>query len=280
LGNVEAAYAAVDAASALAPNNPVVRLERIRQAFLDDRAPKERLVAAIRDLSELQETRPNDPLVRQLSGVYAARTGHPDEGIALVRAAHEAIDSGDSALVASDTLWALGKREEALELIDFWVRAHPGDNRARLRRAAYLLALTRFTEAAVDLEDAVAGGAERPDLQPMLAWTLVQAGQVDRAAKAARLAYEGNPDDPIALQAMAMVRLDEGDVSGAVSMLSEAMRTSPRPDTTLQLDYAEALAANKEVAKARALLDKVIADPGVPSVFKNRAHRLMLQGSR
>jgi lipopolysaccharide biosynthesis regulator YciM len=112
-------------------------LERVRHVLLHPEPPKDRWNDALTDLAELQQGHPEDPRVGQLIGIWAMRSGKVEEGIELLRSAHQNLKTTDSIVILSDALWAMDRRAEATEVLTSWIDLHPADELARARLELY-----------------------------------------------------------------------------------------------------------------------------------------------
>jgi tetratricopeptide (TPR) repeat protein len=139
----DAALAQLDRAAEIAPKSKAVRIERIRQVLLHPAPPKDRWASAKRDLAELQQTDLQDAQVVQLAGIWAMRSDKRDQGIELLKLAHDNLKTSDSAIIYADALWALDRKTEADSLLASWLDTHPTDGRVQARLQVYRQALAQ-----------------------------------------------------------------------------------------------------------------------------------------
>ena len=256
--NYAAAAGTLAAARKLDPKRIETRVERARLTLLEPTPSDADLIAAAQDIGELFKTYPTDAHVGEVRGLLAWQLKQPDQAVTLLAAAHAALNSGESAATLAKIQWQAGKGDAALATLSDWVKAHPGDNYARLWLARLQLGAKDLPGAASNLEAALKAGAEGPDLEPALAWALLRTGRVAEATPHALKAYAKSPNAPFAQYAMGLVYLDQGKAADAVNLLRNAAEAAPT-DRRTQVDYARALVAAGQRVEARQRLDVLLA---------------------
>jgi len=88
------------------------------------------------------------------------------------------------------------------------------------------------------------------------AWSLAQAGRPAQARRFLNQAESEGSSGVMLKHAKGLLRLDSGDVRGAIASLQQAVEESgDTPSARLRLDLAKALAAAGNRAQARRLVD-------------------------
>lgn len=275
VGDIGAAADAIDAAAEMAPEDLRVRYERARLAVTDLAAKPERLSVAGEDILAVQRDPAYGADAATLTGLWVMRDGDTERGLDYLRAAHEALRTSDSLRLYTDALWAVGRRRTAMDTIDRWVTAHPRDTRALLNRGHYWLTESDYARAAADWQQARDLGAEHAWLDAMLAYVLVNAGNARAAAPLAQAAHEADRSDAMALHALGLVRLREGNAPAASDLLTRAVERSGQPSAALRLDQAEALAATGQPTDARRIVEQVLTELPTGSALQDRARSLL-----
>jgi putative PEP-CTERM system TPR-repeat lipoprotein len=274
-GDLDAAAAAVETASGLAPEDPLVLFERARLALTDLAATEARLRQAGEDVATLRDRDGTSSDVAFLTGQIALRQGDNERGLALLLRAHEITRSSLSLLGYTDALWALGRRTQAMAELKGWIDRNPDDLSARLTRASYLLMASEYAAASEDLAWAQAAGADHQWLNATLAYALARSGDTQAAARPAQAALEADADDVLGLNAMGLVSLARGDARAAVESLAKAIEASDgRAPLALQLDYAEALKASGRIPEGQKLAAEILAKLSPNSPLRAQAEEL------
>jgi tetratricopeptide (TPR) repeat protein/transglutaminase-like putative cysteine protease len=198
-----------------------------------------------------------------LEAALRVAPGHPEATVAL--AEHEL---------------RRGRPQEAVRLLEPLAAAGRGGVPARATLAqaweqAGLPARARLEVARL--------GADHPDLPAAVEAAARGARRLDRDEEAERwlrklLALRH--DDAVARTTLAQIRIDRGDVEGALALLAEAQRLAPG-DVWLRLRRADLLAANgrPEEAEAEYAAAERIA-PDEPDVHERRGRARLREGRR
>ncbi|MBK1633416.1 hypothetical protein CKO31_22235 [Thiohalocapsa halophila] len=274
-GDLNAAQEAVEVASQLAPENPLVLFERARLALTDLASTQSRLRQAAQDVEALRKRESTSSDVAFLEGQLALRQGDNERGLALLRRAYEITRSSQALLGYTDALWAVGRRELAMDELQQWLEAHPDDVSALLTRASYWLMASDYSAASDDLARARSAGADHAWLDATLSYALARSGDIPAADRYARAALDAAGNDVLALNAMGLVSLARDHARSAVDFLEQAITASgQRAPLSLQLDYAEALQAAGNVNEARTLAQEILARLTPDSPLRARAKAL------
>jgi predicted Zn-dependent protease len=269
----------IDAALAISDGESLAaRIANAQLVFLRADPDEQESQVALTELEALTERYPQDPRVVELRGLFAFRAQRPEDAIELLRAAHEALQSSDSAVNLAEVLWLLKRDDEALATLTAWVQRFPGDNYVRLRLTRIQLATGQFAAAAENMQEASARGAERPDLKATLAWALMRAGRLQDAKPYARDAFaQPQPaPNPLLLHTMGVIALDEGRTREGIEALEQAIKASGVPNPALRLDHAKALIRANRRDEARSALDALLSSE---RSFPERGEAQAVRGS-
>lgn len=241
-GQHDAALQQATAAAQKVPEDPLV-LGALGRAYLH----KGLNAFAADALHKALERTPGDRHLRWLRVEALRREDRHDEVLAEARtlADGDARDLGARALIG-DTLFALGRREEALASYRDLLAAAPD-------QLVVVDSVLRALAARDAREDAVALLEERLAADPSqdLLWearTDLETGNPDAASAVLQRWLSARPDAAAALERDAVMREARGDLGGAIAQADRALSAGPRSGATLvkmraqvQLDPAAAL---------------------------------------
>ena len=224
-----------------------------------------RLQEALAQAQRLFAAHRNDPMAAALLGEsYVALNHYPEAAAALAEAWSSQQTAGTAAALAHAR--QLAKLDKALEPLQTWLGAHPGDVEMR---GVYADALRISGER----EGAIAEYQRLLKIAPAnaaalnnLAW-LYYMQKDARALSTARQAYQISPRAPLIADTYGWLLVESGSVTDGLKSLHEALLTSPgQPE--LVYHYAIALARSGDHAHARQFLEGALALPGA---FDSRA---------
>ncbi len=171
----------------------------------------------------------------------------------------QAVSSYQTVLGKSDTLGnalglyralqAAGKRQEAVQHMEAWNRAHPDQPVAQAALAEAYLAAGRYPQARQAYEHILSGNKNDPAALNNLANILLQMGDKGALAIAER-AYQVAPQDANAADTLGLVLLKSGQAERALKYLREARIREPR-NATIREHLAQALEVTGRAGEAR-----------------------------
>ncbi|MEJ2602312.1 MAG: tetratricopeptide repeat protein [Gammaproteobacteria bacterium] len=158
--------------------------------------------------------------------------GHPEDAYAVAgRIAGEYADNAYARALAASAALRDGEEERAVEYAEQALRLAPAEPRARLL-------LARALEAADDSDAALAVGAElqdAEDLELRLDYALFLAGadRPDEARTIVNRILQDDPEQPDAWRVLALISLQQGDLSAAWSDFSELLNSGEYTEESL-----------------------------------------------
>lgn len=199
------------------------------------------------------------------------------------RAFEAALAKSPSLFAAAEGLAGLEERRgdgsAARQRLEAWAKSYPKD--ARPRAALADLAARSGSPDAVVLDlrrAAIKSDPTQPRLHVALVDTLLRQGSLQQAQAAAREAVTALPDSGEVMDALGRTQLASGDLQAAVTTYKKLTVMQPRQVRFLS-GLAEAHAANKEVALAKAAIQRALAiAPGDPSAVQWQAVLATIEG--
>ncbi|MFT7773532.1 XrtA/PEP-CTERM system TPR-repeat protein PrsT [Roseateles sp.] len=144
----------------------------------------------------------------------------------------------------------------AVELLDAYVKARPGDGQALLMLASTHMSQGRHSRAVALMQEALRA-KDAPEYRTALGLSLLQSGKVAPATDELAKAYKADPKQTHAGLALITVYLREGQVSKALAVADTLARSNPNNATVLMVQaYAKAQAG--DAAGGRAGYEKAL----------------------
>jgi len=159
-------------------------------------------------------------------------------------------------ILLTRSLWLQKKHDQALTLMQSWLKDHPGDSVVLLSMAEADLSLGKEADAAAAYAQVVKLHPNHVQALNNLAW-LSRDKDLKQAIEYAQHAYQLAPKDPIVLDTLGMLILKQGDVTGSASLLREAAARAP-VDPKIQLHWGSVLVQQKRFSEARQVLAALI----------------------
>jgi serine/threonine protein kinase/Flp pilus assembly protein TadD len=272
-------------------DDPALALERLDRAEKID--PKIPLTAhRARFLCELDHTeeavglaesaaeaRPDDTVVLSslaFTQIKAKRFDDAEDTIARILELEPADDFAHSFLI--DVHIARGNDAKALEACEEAHRRRPSESHLRLVRARILSRLQRHDEAENEIRRYLEVHPESRDGRSELAAIHVATGRMNQAAAIFDGLLAEYPHDPAILANVAGVRVNMGEVEGALSAARRAVELVPG-EYRARVNLAKAHLAAGDTESARAELEEAARlAPEAPAVLSMMADRAMMEG--
>ena len=130
-------------------------------------------------------------------------------------------------LESAETLQQVGRKEEALALLDPLRAANPQDQDVAMKRIEILWELSRLSEARDDLELLLADPDHRPAATAALGEIYRLEGRRTEARRLLESAIKQHPDDAFTLASLGALDLDDGDLAAGRTRLMHAGELRP-----------------------------------------------------
>jgi tetratricopeptide (TPR) repeat protein len=176
----------------------------------------------------------------------------------------------------SRALWSQGKHDEALRLMQDWLKSNPDDTAVLLQVGEAYAALGRGADARSSYEAVI---KRHPDHVPALnnlAWLNRERDPV-QAMELARRAHRLSPENPQVLDTLGMLLAQRGDVTGAYRFVREAAERAPA-DPQIQLHLGDILVQQKRSEDARKVLEELVRQE--PDSETGKAAKTLLETVR
>ncbi len=222
--------------------------------------------AAVARVKALLQHDRNDPRALSLEGEVDSATGQPSAAVAAFAAAQRIRPSALGALRLSQAEQAAHARDPARPLEE-WLARWPDDWGVRTALGDYELLVARQPRRALrQLRMAIAQNPADLVALNNVAWAMGRAGDPGAVSFAER-AYKLAPQSAAVNDTLGWILVRQGKGAAALPYLARAVRLDPH-DPQLQYHYAYGLVRTGEPARARAILQHILANP---RPFKARA---------
>lgn len=187
-------------------------------------------------------------------GAAGDKAGAADAAVAAFRQA----PSTQLAISAWNALNQAGRSAEAEKLLTDWAGTHPADIQVQQVLGAVALADRRTDDAAAHLQIVLAALPNDPGALNNMALVLLARGDVGQARNFAQRAYFIQ-SGPQTADTLAWVLVKQGNAAQAVPLLRSAIAASPLPGVAYH--YAVALNDTGQRDAAKAVLQKLVSGP-------------------
>ncbi|HEY0957035.1 MAG TPA: tetratricopeptide repeat protein, partial [Roseateles sp.] len=178
----------------------------------------------------------------------------------------------------------------AVELLDAYVKARPGDGQALLMLASTHMSQGRHSRAVALMQEALRA-KDAPEYRTALGLSLLQSGKVASAADELAKAYKADPKQTHAGLALITVYLREGQMPKALAVADTLARSNPNNATVLmvqayaktqsgdaaggRLGYEKALKLDPKLTEAQLGLARIDAAAGNFDAANKRLRQLL-----
>jgi putative PEP-CTERM system TPR-repeat lipoprotein len=215
------------------------------------------LQAALAEAAELRRDPANLPAALSLEGDLRATQGDQKGAADAYLAAFHTQPTADLALAAAAALAQSNREPQAMALLGDWLTRHPADAAAMEQLASMCISAHQVKAAAMWLDRVL---ALRPNDVVALnnsAWVKLSQGDTQAARALAQRAYYLSPG-PDLQDTLGWVLARQGDTAGALALLQPAAAAKPSPGVLYHLAYT--LHKAKRDGEARASLDRALND--------------------
>jgi putative PEP-CTERM system TPR-repeat lipoprotein len=214
------------------------------------------LGAALATASALAADRGNLPAAYALPGLLREAAGDRDGAAAAYLAAFRAAPSGGFAIRAATAAAAAGQAAAGAALLDHWVSAHPDDDAAKLVLSSFDVQSGRLRDAAGLLQLVLANQPANAAALNNLAWIKQNDGDLDTAKALAMRAYFQSPSPDIA-DTLGWILQRKGETATALPLLKQAASAL---HGVAAYHYAVALSASGDKNAARQSIKDALAN--------------------
>jgi putative PEP-CTERM system TPR-repeat lipoprotein len=237
---------------ALLPGNP-----RMLEALVAIDLRGHGIKAALATAAALQRDPRNLPTALVLPASAMTASGDFAGAAASMLAAFHEQPSEAMALSTAAALNRAGKPDQGEALLRDWVAKHPQDVTAQRVLAGLALSAHRYQEAADRLAVVLAKSPTDPTALNNMAWVRIEAGDLNGAISYAQRAYYLAPGAETR-DTLGWVMALRGDTAGALPLLEQA--ATLKPTQQILYHYAVALNGQARTRDAKEALDKALSD--------------------
>ena len=166
--------------------------------------------------------------------------------------------NSQTAILLGVAQWQAGNKDDTLATFKEWIAQHPSDVAVQYQLANSYLLLNQFAEARSAFSRLVQLAPNHVLGLNNLAW-LMREEDPPQALKYAERALELAPENPLVMDTLGELLLDQGNSDRARQLLTKASAKAPE---NLDIRYHLILALSKsgETDKARQLMGELLAD--------------------
>ncbi|MEZ0123292.1 MAG: XrtA/PEP-CTERM system TPR-repeat protein PrsT [Candidatus Reddybacter sp.] len=206
------------------------------------------------------------PQVLYLMGLRELRNNDAKYAYELFSKAASIEARGEYAIAMSNAQFSMRDTNEAVAILETWMKNNPNDLTVQYRLANVLLLLKRNDEAIVEFRNALRIKSDSVGALNNLAW-LLREKSPDEAETLANKALEIAPESPQALHTLAMIKLNQNQPGKSVELLNKALDSSP-DNYQLQYSLAKALGKDDQAGKAETLYRALLSKDNLPEELK------------
>lgn len=212
---------------------------------------------ALMTAAKMQRNHPKAAAGYQLEGdVYMAQ-GKPAQALAAYDQALSLGKSNELAIKAVNALRVAGRQEEGVHRLAAWLRQNPDDVRVQLYKAETLLADKQYKPAAAQLEATLNKAPDNVVALNNLALAYQQL-QDGRAKDVAEQAYKLAKDQPVIMDTLGWILVEQGDTARGLQILQDASAKAPQA-RDIRYHMAMGLFKAGDKAAARKELESLVA---------------------
>lgn len=253
LGNLDQAETALAQALEINPDHVGARLTQVRVV-----ARQGRTAEAYELASEMIDEFPDAADLHAERAWLAAELGRDQQAVEGYRSALEQQPRSIWVVALASTLWRQGEFETGVQELESWLEDHPNDARVRLQLANAYLEIDEDEAAREAYRQVLADAPDNVIALNNLAW-LMREEDPDQAREYAERAVELAPEAAAVLDTLGNILIHQGEYHRAEEVFVRAARVDPG-NPSLRYQLARAYAGGGQEARARALLDDLLAE--------------------
>ncbi|WLI87683.1 PEP-CTERM system TPR-repeat protein PrsT [Massilia sp. R2A-15] len=207
---------------------------------------------------KMQQNHPNAAAGYQLEGDVLMAQHKPALAVAAFDRAFALNRSNEMVIKTDNALKLAGRQEEAARRLAQWLQQHPDDLRVELYRAQALAADQQYKAAAAQFEAIVKRHPDNVIALNNLA-LVYQQSQDARAQAAAEHAYKVAGDNPVIMDTLGWILVEQGDTGRGLPILQKASAKSPQA-RDIRYHVALGLFKSGDKAAARKELEALLKD--------------------
>ena len=194
------------------------------------------------------------PFLRGVKARIALMENKPSDALEDARAAYAATQNLDNLLLLVRSLDLTNQREESLQIIKGYTEKSPQDERGLVLLAERQIN-SDTNSATQTYEKLIEANPNNFVALNNLAYLLMQEGQLERASALAKRAFDIQPQNVATADTYAQVLVKQNNVQEAVDIYKRVMSESVDNEEVI-LNYIEALLLNKEIELAKRQLQR------------------------
>jgi putative PEP-CTERM system TPR-repeat lipoprotein len=243
LGRDADALAEVDELQRIKPNDP--RGTYLRALLAERAGNAAASKAALKKITELLDPVPIEfiryrPQLLMLNGLAHYSLGELEKSKPFLELATRQQAANPLVKLLAQVAIAEGNPNRAADLLDGYVKAHPGDGQALLMLASVHMNQGRHARAVALMQDALKA-KDSADYRTALGISLLQSGKTALGADELAKAYKADPKQTYAGLALVTVHLRDGQMAKALAVADGLARNHPANATVLTVQaYAKA----------------------------------------
>lgn len=252
LGDDRGVQQSLEAALKADPDNLVAEIARVRLQLI-----KGEFEDAKSRIDVLVGQHPSEVEVLVLRAELATRNERHAEAVVDYRQALELQPSPQRALTLAQSQWRAGDKDAAIQTLEDWIGAHPGDPRLIHTLAESYNAVGDEAKARDTYHMLVNLYPESATAHNSLAWSLREF-DLSLATQHAKRAQSLDPKNPAILDTLGVLALRDNQPKQAIFLLREASEVS-NDNPTINFHLAEALAEDSQFVEAERILRRMLA---------------------
>lgn len=200
---------------------------------------------------------PDNKEVQLLNAKVQSSSKNYDSAIKTLSSLMNGEPSSEVIIDLSKNQWNSGDKESAISGLTLWLQNNKEDKNALMLLAQFYLAESRTSEAKNTYEALDKQIPNNPVVLNNLAWLMMDS-DVTQGIIYAQKALNLDPGDAYIEDTLAMLLLKNGDKAKAL-LHSENAASKLTNIVDIQLNYAKALSANNQTAKAKGILNNLLS---------------------